>query len=53
MVSKHDEMLIYDLRITVLGATTGTNSHPSRDKSKCLSHISDEGTSSGSGLCRQ
>lgn len=36
MASKHDEMLIYDLHITVLDATTGTNFHLPREKSKCL-----------------
>lgn len=36
MASKHDEMLIYHLHITVLDATTGTNFHLPREKSKCL-----------------
>lgn len=36
MASKHDKMLIYDLHITVLGATTGTNFH--LNKSKRLRH---------------
>lgn len=32
MAGKHDEMLIYVLHITVLGATVGTNLHLSREK---------------------
>ena len=34
MAGKHDEMLIYVLHITVLGATVGTSLHLSREKSK-------------------